>query len=539
MIDYAGVVTDSFGKNAHKHDAYFGENEAEAKAWFDSDLDITPMGYTKSIYRYDTDTDTLTITHTRVVSRFLPAPVKYTEGLKNILTRLYTKEHNVVAGMLLQHSDNTVADYVGLDGSNLSFFPQSKELRRGAELIDDEWHGVGRQSTKPGRLARQIIRSDLSVTDAMIETFATRLKVLVDNTNTGVQVVHGEDIRYWYHERQYAAGTYSLGGSCMRYTKCQPFCDFYVDNPTIGLAIRTNEFGELIGRALVWRMADEHGTLLEPPMYFMDRVYADEKTVGEFERHAAKQGWWYKSVRGRTSPFDLMNNHGEIEKATIFCCVQHADHQPPKGNGYPYMDTMKFVDLKKSLVHNNKTYEHDLIMTYQDGQCKRVNRRDIKFDRWFTGEPPHVECACGCGRKDRADLLKLGQDGLRYFTRCWEERWFRSTLDNSINPVMDRVTGRVGHYNHTLTKDQYDRFTYLCASCGERNFTNERTFVFDANDVRTARCSDCTYGTGACWTCGKRHFANQTHVCAKPDYSDIDRPDFPNWINDEPDDDND
>lgn len=64
----------------------------------------------------------------------------------------------------------------------------------------------------------------------------------------------GEEIRKYYHRRNYSEKKGVLGNSCMSYEDQQEFLDVYVDNPQyVKLAVSLDEKGLVKARTLIWQ----------------------------------------------------------------------------------------------------------------------------------------------------------------------------------------------------------------------------------------------------------------------------------------------
>ena len=109
--------------------------------------------------------------------------------------------------------------------------------------------------------------------------FNNEVKTKKENLFKNFEIVKGDDIKKYYLEDNYESGNHTLGGSCMRYSRCQPYLNIYSKNPEqVSLVIlRSDEDPEKIkGRALLWNayyltsnQDDYNGKL------FMDRIYTN------------------------------------------------------------------------------------------------------------------------------------------------------------------------------------------------------------------------------------------------------------------------
>ena len=185
----------------------------------------------------------------------------------------------------------------------------------------------GRQSMKVGRILKKL---DPTINEKALEdlviTYRASYKIIILGEGKNLDVVTGEDIRYWYSNEHYAKSQYGsseLWNSCMSSPGTAPIFNLYCENPDkIALCTYTNEDDKLLARAIVWRLDD--GSV------YMDRVYAvsaEEKKL--LTDYAAKNGM--KS-----------HNKGERGRMEVTLPKEYGQkHRPPHGN--PYMDTMRYA----------------------------------------------------------------------------------------------------------------------------------------------------------------------------------------------------
>ena len=206
------------------------------------------------------------------------------------------------------------------------------------------WKGSGRQSLSAGKLINKLFDN---FSDIAIEKFGNAYKAeisaifIFDN----FKVVKGEDIRFWYDDKNYAptSGGGDLSQSCMRYgtghqsghESCQSYFDIYCNNPDkCGMLILTDFNNKLIGRAIVWFK-------LRKPVdqTFMDRIYTNNASDTElFKKYAVQQGWLYKYQQSAHDP-SYIENGQRVQKSISLQIAPPKDYKK-----YPYMDTLKFYN---------------------------------------------------------------------------------------------------------------------------------------------------------------------------------------------------
>lgn len=159
-------------------------------------------------------------------------------------------------------------------------------------------------------------------------SFTAKWKELNVNITDRIKVVTGNDITFWYHEKNYFKpehGAYggTLNGSCMRYDNTQTRVAFYSKYPEkVALCILLdNSKTKLLARALVWKLDKPEGVI------FMDRIYyvtQEHETI--LANYANKMGWKTK----------LCNYHIDNK---IIVEIPHKHGEP-----LPYLDTLKSIN---------------------------------------------------------------------------------------------------------------------------------------------------------------------------------------------------
>lgn len=187
-----------------------------------------------------------------------------------------------------------------------------------------------------------------------IESFIDKFKAERTKNMSIFKLVEGDDIIKYYNSDNYDSdsldGT-SLGSSCMRYNKCSNYIKFYsINNLKMLILMSNDEQDKIIGRALVWPNVIING---DTNRIFMDRIYTTYSSdVYKFKEYANKKGWLYKSNQNRDPNeyiFDPLIN--DTKKLNLEV------HNIIESNSYPYLDTIKFLDLKNNILTNNYSKE--------------------------------------------------------------------------------------------------------------------------------------------------------------------------------------
>lgn len=188
----------------------------------------------------------------------------------------------------------------------------------------------GRQGIGVGKLLRRL-KTD--ATPTQIEDFVVKYKEAYQRIIKGdgrlIDVVTGEDIRYWYANTHYEKNNTSseLWNSCMSHPDTGVVLNLYCENPQkIALCIYINENDKLLARALVWNLDDGR--------VYMDRIYANTAAQKQAMLQFAKENGMITRDEGRTGfmKVTLPKDYGEKDR--------------PR-NGNPFMDTFKFACVDK------------------------------------------------------------------------------------------------------------------------------------------------------------------------------------------------
>ena len=196
----------------------------------------------------------------------------------------------------------------------------------------------GRQAMKAFRALKKL---KPELTEAQCNDLVTDYKVawdkLVNKKLDQIDVVTGEDIRYWYLGERYGGDGYGdLGSSCMRYDHSQHRFDIYCENPDkCALAIMLDENDKLIARSLVWNLDDGR--------VYMDRIYAIDDIIKR------KMSDWGKE--------NNMERYGVRGGSSVRRVTVKRDYGTPDEN--PYMDTFYEFNHDKNQLCSSEAYEKD------------------------------------------------------------------------------------------------------------------------------------------------------------------------------------
>ena len=222
---------------------------------------------------------------------------------------------------------------INKDG-NMSYTPAKKPTYL---TSNGNWlSGADRMITKFGKGVRKLYATyPDKIEETILEYICNHLKSK-HTFMAKLEVVEGEELRRWYHEDTYnrSVNTSTLGSSCMRYPKCQPYLDLYVENPDkIKMLIAHDDDG-LIGRALLWY--EDNGNKA-----FIDRIYGNDKTQAACKSWAAKNGFMTKSYQSYKDKGNFVTATGQLVSKQFIVTLER-----PTSGKFPYADTMHQMIIK-------------------------------------------------------------------------------------------------------------------------------------------------------------------------------------------------
>mgnify|MGYP000843949870 CR=1 FL=1 len=190
-----------------------------------------------------------------------------------------------------------------------------------------------------------------------IESFTNMIKHKRSTKFDNFKLVEGEDIIKYYNSEQYSedAPGSTLGSSCMRYTACKDFINFYAKNKGVKLLIlysddkEERELEKIKGRALVWDISEINEEKVEN-VKFMDRIYTVyDYDVFNFIDYAKKEGWLYKNKQNMSNS-EYIINPKTGEKLNL---ILKTTNDFKSNFSYPYMDTMKWFFYEEGFLSNS------------------------------------------------------------------------------------------------------------------------------------------------------------------------------------------
>jgi hypothetical protein len=210
------------------------------------------------------------------------------------------------------------------------------------------------------------VKSNLFITDKDIEEFVNStvsfLKMNKSDSESKIEEVKGEEIRFWYHRDNYQSLSGELGSSCMSYPHTQPFLDIYCKNTnSVSLLILKSKQEKLLARALLWK--------LDNGEYFLDRVYSVlNSDCIIFWRLAIEKGWIYKKrddlFKGDT--FWIGSLSVNLDKSQF--------------NTYPYLDTLCYLYEYNQTLTNSGPSRGSITLKETDGGWQEEYPEEDYYD---------------------------------------------------------------------------------------------------------------------------------------------------------------
>jgi hypothetical protein len=290
-------------------------------------------------------------------------PLYLSDSFRKILEDILKMSVSPIAKKLLHYDGNeeykfpiTYIDNIDGDDTNVSFAQVSriKRMEERGEDISDTWNMRGRVTgISIGRLIRRLFGD--KVKETSIEKFVNKYKATIRRYTQfeNLEMVSGDDIKYWYHQNKYYTLRSTLGGSCMQYSECQSYFGIYTKNPNqVRLCIlKTDDGNKIKGRALVSNLTEPDG------LTFMDRIYTnDDADVNLFKEYAKLNGWAIKKKQSYTSDDIVMPNGDIVENPKLIVELDNVDF-----NRYPYMDTLRFFYRSEEMLSNQIIDDFDFI----------------------------------------------------------------------------------------------------------------------------------------------------------------------------------
>lgn len=289
-----------------------------------------------------------------------------------------------------------------VNGENIDLIIADRGLEIGEKAVSS-------QEVRVGSLIQSLLKkSGQEVNPSELEDFVIKFNNVVKSKKENIfkdfKIVKGEDIRKYYLENNYESSNHTLGGSCMRYERCQKYLDIYVKNPNqVSMVILFSEKDseKIRGRALLWtdiKYGDAIGKILSDyeGKPFMDRIYVNNSQDEElFKEFAKKNGFIYKRNQDFSKHGFLFNGEDtNISRLDVRLEYNSFEY-------YPYIDTLAHYTPHNSNLSN---YNGEYTLNETDGTngeeegCETCNGEE------------YIDCS-RCGGHGEVTCWKCDGDG--------------------------------------------------------------------------------------------------------------------------------
>ncbi len=281
-----------------------------------------------------------------------------------------TKYNPISRRILLRPEDSLSKDINYLDflvdesGVKISYLNTKKFLGLFGSTIDVEEafsdkYAKKRVFVNPGRVINKIFNENYWFPPAEIEEFVDLCKAYFGEELI-FKVVKGEDIRKYYHHKNYQSQSGTLGNSCMKSGSCQEFLDIYVDNAKMLIGFSPGK-DKICLRALLWDDVTVESGLDQKNIKFMDRIYTNNYfLVKQAEMWANKNGYFHRSKQTHEYTRDVLSPDGDELALEMSLPIKVKNYKR-----FPYMDTFAFGYKKK--IKNYISKEDYIVFRETDG----------------------------------------------------------------------------------------------------------------------------------------------------------------------------
>ena len=282
---------------------------------------------------------------------------------------IYSKEATVI-----DYDDEKVGNFTFMVPGKVLDYAEKNELNFDSYfsfnnfIIDNPeyWKLKQRTSISIGKLVRKLFPGKFETPpkkdkDDVVRNYIEEFTNLViaqreklKNVFERFKVVRGQDIVKYYLEDNYdyTEGTSHLGASCMKYSKCAEFTEFYaVHDVEMVVLMSEKKEDKIIGRAILWKIAEINDD--EVDRKFMDRIYTvKDSYIDVFKEYAKTNGWLYKYKQNMDEDEYIVDSKTGAKDNWILKTHSNFDEV----DYYPYMDTMKFFYYEDGFLTNSNRF---------------------------------------------------------------------------------------------------------------------------------------------------------------------------------------
>jgi hypothetical protein len=232
--------------------------------------------------------------------------------------------------------------YVKFEGGEGVY--NQERLKDAKSELRDKIFKISRQEVRVGRAIRTILNAKgIQYTDQEVETFVNKFRGVLSVMNdvfSRFEIVEGDELVFWYNQKNYESQTGSLGTSCQAVGRAD-WLEIYSDNPDTVKLLILKSFDnpdKIIGRALLWYLED--GRIL------MDRMYTNK----ESDRNVFKE-------YARNKNYIIREESNDVWVAQI---------KSGRYDAYPSVDTMNYWNPATGKISNQRFLGSEYIEWTQD-----------------------------------------------------------------------------------------------------------------------------------------------------------------------------
>lgn len=278
--------------------------------------------------------------------------------------------------------------------ADIIFKNDISHISHGRPWGDSGVYVKSRNTIKIGRLVNRIFKGSLSSSE--VENFVNDFKASSISKSEKIDIVSGEDIRYWYDSNNYMEKRGTLGSSCMG-SKDGNFFNIYAENPDTCRLVIMTVGGKLVSRALLWKLnsidgKDENDDDVinknNRPEYFLDRIYSIEDYQSEkMRKFALEKGWAIRKYNSYGHRQIFWKNTNDTYSVSMSVKVKKSNY----GDTFPYMDTFMRYDHFNGLLWNDEERRKGghILRSTQGEYTKSIPKSKVyinKFKDFFKGK---------------------------------------------------------------------------------------------------------------------------------------------------------
>ena len=273
-----------------------------------------------------------------------------------------------------------------------------------------------------------------------IESFVNAVKTKRSQQFERFKIVKGNDIVKYYLDANYDSrggeGT-GLGNSCMRYSKCQKYLDFYAKNDVeMVILMSEKEEDKIMGRALLWDIKEINGEKVTDKKY-MDRIYvASDYDIQNFKDYASLHKWFYKKNQNR-QPDEMI--YDPTDMSFKYLIMKTADTFK-ESKYYPYLDTLAYFYSNEGYLSNKSDFtssSEPYFLQATNGTYIQENRKYVEYYGEWIDEDELTYCEYGNDWRRNDDVIYISNSS-EYATREYAE-------ENMVfSEIMDEYLDREG-----------------------------------------------------------------------------------------------